>query len=233
MALTYLILTKEYKVKLSRKECEETTVQRRTEHSWLTTTALRLGARTRAWVARFLSPRCLSGTRKELHISYHLFQSICWIHWMWGPLQILLFPLSLILSLSSPLPGRSCLSQALKDLSRSAHEEVGSPEGGGWQADAGMRMRQGRYAWPGREKRGVAAQEKGGQNGCRFWSRWLTSVWLGRCERDKPKGGWTQKLESHSLSHGWAVKQLKVPTKCSARNEYLPDLFIGNTQTHS
>lgn len=142
MALTHLILTKEYKVKLSRKECEETTVQRRMEHSRLTTTALRLGARTWARAARFLSPRCLSGTRKDLDISYHLFQSICWIHWMWGPLQILLFPSSLILSLPSPLPGRSCLSPARKDLSRSAHEEGVSPEGGGWQADAGMRMRQ-------------------------------------------------------------------------------------------
>lgn len=80
---------------------------------------------------------------------------------MWGPLQILLFPLSLILSLPSPLPGRSCLSPALKDLSRSAHEEGGSPDGGGWQADADMRMRQARYVWPGRGRRGAAAQEKG------------------------------------------------------------------------
>lgn len=44
------------------------------EHSWLTTTALRLGARTRARAACFLSPRCLSGTRKDLDIADHLFQ---------------------------------------------------------------------------------------------------------------------------------------------------------------
>lgn len=136
------------------------------EHSWLTTTALRLGARTRAWAACFLSPRCLSGTRKDLDISDHLFQSICWIHWTWGPLQILLFPLSLILSLPSPLPGRSRLSPALKDLSRSAHEEGGSTEGEGRQADAGMRMREGRYVQPGREeKRGCCPGERG--------SKWL------------------------------------------------------------
>ena len=77
IALTHLTLTKDYKVKFSRKESEETTVQRRMEHSWLMTTALRLGARTRARAACFLSPRCLSGTRKDLDISDHLFQSIC------------------------------------------------------------------------------------------------------------------------------------------------------------
>ena len=226
MALTNLTLTKDYKVKFSRKESEETTVQRRMEHSWLTTTALRLGARTRARAACFLSPRCLSGTRKDLDISDHLFQSICWIHWTWGPLQIFLFPLSLILSLPPPLPGRSRLSPALKDLSRSAHEEGGSAEGEGRQADARMRMRQGGMSGQVGKRRGPAAQEKGGPNGCRSWCRWLTSMWLGRCERDKPIGDWTQNLESYNLSHGWAVKQLRVPTKCIARNEYLPDPFI-------
>lgn len=99
------------------------------------------------------------------------------------------FPLSLFLSPPSPLRGWSCLISTLKDLSRSAHEDGSSTEGGGllgwcWPEDKAGKVCLVR--WGGKRGWKGLLPRRRGSNGWRFWCRWMAGVWWGRCERDKP-----------------------------------------------
>lgn len=121
IALTHLILTKEYKVKLSRKEGEETTVQRLMEYSWLTyLSSASRGQDASLWPAPLTTVplRYSEGVRHFLSsIPVNLLNSLD----VGASAKFYCFFVAhSVSSLSSAWAPMPCLPQALKDLSRSA-----------------------------------------------------------------------------------------------------------------